>query len=288
MPARIIGIVAHPGKPGASELVVNLHRALSARGIEVCLEQETAAMAGMATGLSTHDLASKCELLVALGGDGTLLRLVHTIGSRSIPIFGINLGSLGFLTCLNSSAWEQAVDNIANETYQLSFRSLLEVEVKTQSGEIQKRFGLNDAVISRGELSRLIKLEVSLDGKLLTEYSADGLIIATPTGSTAYSLSSGGPIIAPDAGVFVITPICPHVLTNRSVVISHDSRIDVVSATDSAPVFLTVDGQDLIPLSPGDAVTLRKAPVELPLATAAGSTFFDVLSQKLKWSGSAV
>jgi NAD+ kinase len=147
---------------------------------------------------------------------------------------------------------------------------------------------LNDVVISRGELSRLIKLETAIDGAALTEYNADGLVIATPTGSTAYSLSAGGPILTPDSGVFVITPICPHVLTNRSVIVSNGSTVEVRPSRVQRDVFLTVDGQELIRIHSGDVIRIRKAPVDLPLAMLPEMSFFEVLRLKLKWSGSAI
>ncbi len=178
-------------------------------------------------GRACGSLARECEILVALGGDGTILQVVHEMGEDSKPIFGINLGSLGFLTCVSSSAVEQAVECIVTRRYVKTQRILLEVEVRRADTTIARRIGLNDAVISRGALSRLIRLQTWIDGAALTEYNADGLVISTPTGSTAYSLAAGGPILTPDCGVFAVTPICPHVLTNRSLIFSDTSTIVV-------------------------------------------------------------
>jgi NAD+ kinase len=147
---------------------------------------------------------------------------------------------------------------------------------------------LNDAVISRGELSRLIRLDVHIDGAFLTEYNADGLIVATPTGSTAYSLSAGGPVLSPDSGVFVVTPICPHVLTLRSVMVSDHSLIEISHSQTTTDIFLTLDGQNSARIGPGDAIRIRKATQQLSLAMLPGMSFFEVLRQKLKWSGTAV
>jgi NAD+ kinase len=148
--------------------------------------------------------------------------------------------------------------------------------------------GLNDAVLSRGELSRLIRLRTSVDGEVLTEFNADGLIVATPTGSTAYSLSAGGPILAPESGVFVITPICPHVLTNRSIIVSESSLIEVEASEPDYPVYLTVDGRDPLRIDAGATVAIQKAAKTLPLAVMPNVSFFSVVRQKLKWSGSNI
>ena len=203
------------------------------------------------------------------------------------PIFGINLGSLGFLTCVNSSSYLKAVEAIVDGSFVLSKRTLLSLEVERAGRIIEKRLGLNDAVINRGEISRLIKLKTWVDKKVLTEYNADGLIVATSTGSTAYSLAAGGPVMNPDSGVFVITPICPHVLTNRSVIVNDNSTVEISPCKRETPVFLTVDGQGLLALECGDMVRIRKSRLHLPLATLPDVSFFDLLSQKLKWSGSA-
>jgi NAD+ kinase len=252
------------------------------------LEAKTAALVGVQSEETAHSLAESCELLVVLGGDGTILQVVHDIKEKARPIFGINLGSLGFLTSVSSDDALHAVDVIANGKYVLSHRTLLCVDVVRDGVPIYQRTGLNDAVISRGELSRLIKLDVSINGEAFTQYNADGLILSTPTGSTAYSLSAGGPVIAPDSGVFLITPICPHVLTNRSMIVSDASRIQITPATAKDAVFLTVDGQELQRIKPGDMVHIYRADQDLNLAVLPETTFFEVLRKKLKWSGSAL
>jgi NAD+ kinase len=167
-------------------------------------------------------------------------------------------------------------------------RILLEMEVRREDTTIARRIGLNDAVISRGGLSRLIRLQTWIDGAALTEYNADGLIISTPTGSTAYSLAAGGPILTPDCGVFVVTPVCPHVLTNRSLIFSDTSAIAVSPCPDQGEIYVTVDGQESMAISTGDVVRVRKAKQCVPLAMLPGVSFFEVLRQKLKWSGTAL
>ena len=189
---------------------------------------------------------------------------------------------------MSSRDWPKAIEAIASGTFQLSKRSLLDVEVRRNAEVLHRRLALNDAVVTRGEMSRLIRLNVFVDRAPLSEYNADGLIVATPTGSTAYSLSAGGPVLAPDSGAFVITPICPHVLTMRPVLVSDRSLIAVVPAVPHHDVFLTLDGQDHLRVSATDRVRITKAPQTLSLALLPGTSFFEVLRHKLKWSGSAV
>src|SRR5438067_9628451 len=291
MSPPLIGIIAHTGKAGAANLVTTLREEFRIRSAEVRLEEKTADLIGEKDGaLSVKELGATCDILVVLGGDGTILQVLHDLEGNIKPIFGINLGSLGFLTCVSSSAYVEAVESIVAKNYVLSHRTLLDISIEHESDgtELMRRLGMNDVVISRGEISRLIKLHTRINHAVLTEYNADGLIIATPTGSTAYSLAAGGPILTPDCGVFVITPICPHVLTNRSVIVSDDSLVSIRPSRGGQDVFLTVDGQQLVKVRSGDVIRIRKAPTTLPLAMLPEMSFFEVLRQKLKWSGSAI
>jgi NAD+ kinase len=290
MSAPLIGIIAHTGKPGAAELVTQVRAEFQKRSAQVQLDTKTAEMIGDKSGVEMTQLGAMSDILVVLGGDGTILQVLHDLGAAIKPIFGINLGSLGFLTCVSSSAYQQAIDSIVAQSYVLSYRTLLDISVERESDNVQltQRLGMNDVVISRGAISRLIKLETRINHAVLTEYNADGLIIATPTGSTAYSLAAGGPILTPDCGVFVITPICPHVLTNRSVIVSDTSLVSIRSHSGDQDVFLTVDGQQLLRIRSGEVIRIRRAPVSLPLAMLPEISFFEVLRQKLKWSGSAI
>jgi NAD+ kinase len=288
MSSKLIGIIAHTGKPGAAALVKTLRKEFRKRGARVSLESKTASIVGAADGVSTRHLGETCDMVVVLGGDGSILRVVHELRENIKPVFGINIGSLGFLTCVNSSAYLKAVDSILAGNYVLTQRTLLEVDVERKGRVIRHHTGLNDVVVSRGECSRLIKLTARIDGSVLTEYNADGLIVATPTGSTAYSLSAGGPISMPDSGIFVVTPICPHVLTNRTVIVSDRSVIEVSPSPDHEIVFVAVDGQEPIPIKSADVIRIRKAPHHLPLAMLPEMSFSEVLRQKLKWSGTAL
>jgi NAD+ kinase len=288
MPAPLIGLVAHTGKSGALAMAARLRDEFDKQGAAVRLEARTAEMMSAGQGETIRELAQDCEIIVALGGDGTILQVVHEMQSCFKPIFGINLGSLGFLTCVSSSAVEQAVECIVTRRYVKTQRILLELEVRRGDSTIARRIGLNDAVISRGALSRLIRLQTWIDGASLTEYNADGLIISTPTGSTAYSLAAGGPILTPDCGVFAVTPICPHVLTNRSLIFSDSSTLVVSPRENQGDIYVTVDGDEAMPLSSGDMVHIRKARQCVLLAVLPGVSFFEVLRQKLKWSGTAI
>lgn len=283
-----VGLVAHCEKPKAAELLRFLADELRACGKTVLLESESAALTGEKAGFSLPELAERSALLLVLGGDGTILRVVHGMGEALRPIFGINLGSLGFLTCVSSCNARQAVDAICKGSYRLSRRSLLEVTLERRGSVVFHRLGLNEAVVSRGVVTRLIKLDTWIDSVNFTQYNADGLIVATPTGSTAYSLSAGGPVVAPDAGVLVVTPICPHVLTNRSLIVADGSEITVRPVPGQRDVILTVDGHGAVKVRDGDLIRLRKSAAGLPLATVPEFSFCEVLREKLKWSGSAV
>ncbi|HEY2614077.1 MAG TPA: NAD(+)/NADH kinase [Chthoniobacterales bacterium] len=283
-----IGLIAHTGKSGVAELTRALSSEFERFQIPVLLEAKTAALAGLNSNYAVADLGKQADLLVVLGGDGTILNVIGRLGDVIKPIFGINVGSLGFLTCANSSAYLEAVECIAAGKIVLSDRTLVEVTVKVGNQKPVKLTALNDVVLSRGEVSRLIRLKTRVNGEPLTEFSADGLIVATPTGSTAYSLSAGGPIVAPESGALVITPICPHVLTNRSIIVGEDAVIEVEVSEREYPVFLTVDGGEPLRLEAGSAVQIRKSSRVLPLASLPGVSFLGVVRQKLKWSGSNI
>ncbi len=288
MHPKTIGLIAHPGKPGVGDLVNSLAAEFARFSMSVLLEKETAAVSGQRSDMTIAQLGGKADLLVVVGGDGTILNVTGQMGEASPPIFGINVGSLGFLTCASSPAFREAVECIAKGKMTFSNRTLLEVVLRDSTEKHKPMIALNDAVFSRGELSRLIRLRTRVNGEALTEFNADGLIIATPTGSTAYSLSAGGPILEPESGVFVITPICPHVLTNRSIIVSEKSVIEVEASEPDYPVYLTVDGREPLRVAKDATVQIRKAKKALQLAAMPDMSFFSVVRQKLKWSGSNV
>ena len=288
MHPKTIGLIAHPGKPGVGDLVNSLAAEFARFSMSILLEKETAAVSGQRSEMTIAQLGGKADLLVVVGGDGTILNVTGQLGEASPPIFGINVGSLGFLTCASSPAFREAVECIAKGKMTFSNRALLEVILRDATEKHKPMIALNDAVFSRGELSRLIRLRTRVNGEALTEFNADGLIIATPTGSTAYSLSAGGPILGPESGVFVITPICPHVLTNRSIIVSEKSVIEVEASEPDYPVYLTVDGREPLRIAKDATVQIRKAKKTMQLAAMPDMSFFSVVRQKLKWSGSNV
>jgi len=286
MHPKTIGIIAHTGKAGVGDLVNAIAEEFDGFSIKPLLEKETARVAGKKSDYSITDLGAVADLLVVAGGDGTILRVVGQLGEAIKPIFGINVGSLGFLTTASSATYREAVECLARDRINFSERALLEARVRLGEKQTAKMLALNDAVLSRGELSRLVLLRTRVNGEPLTEFNADGLVVATPTGSTAYSLSAGGPILDPESGVFVITPICPHVLTNRSIIVAEGSTIEIEASDPDYPVFLTLDGRKPIHVERGSVVTIRKAKKTLPLASLPDTSFFSVVRQKLKWSGS--
>jgi NAD+ kinase len=288
MHPKTIGLIAHTGKPGVGELIKSLTAEFAGFSISVLLEKETATVSGQRSDITIAQLGGKADLLVVVGGDGTILNVTGELSEARPPIFGINVGSLGFLTCVSSPAFREAVECIAKGKMTFSNRALLEVVLRDSKEKHKPMIALNDAVFSRGELSRLIRLRTRVNGEALTEFNADGLIIATPTGSTAYSLSAGGPILEPESGVFVITPICPHVLTNRSIIVSDKSVIEVEASEPDYPVYLTVDGREPLRIAKDATVEIRKAKKTLQLAAMPDMSFFSVVRQKLKWSGSNI
>src|SRR5437764_4004667 len=286
MHPKTIGLIAHTGKPGVGDLIKSLAAEFARFKMSILLEKQTAEVARENSQLSIAELGDKADLIVVVGGDGTLLNVAGHLGKTMPPIFGINVGSLGFLTTASSPAFREAVDCIANGKMTFSNRALLEVTLA--DAKEKPMIALNDAVFSRGELSRLIRLRTRVNGESLTEFNADGLTVATPTGSTAYSLSAGGPILDPESGVLVITPICPHVLTNRSIIVAETSIIEIEVSDPDYPVFLTLDGRQPIRVKRGSTINIRKAKKTLPLAALPDVSFFNVVRQKLKWSGSNV
>ncbi len=288
MSARHLGLIANDSKPGARELLAALVSEFAPHPVQLHLDHRAARLIGAEKSFSEPELADLCELLIVLGGDGTILDALHALGPKMRPLFGINLGTLGFLTTVGATEHQRAVNAIIAGDYVLSERTLLKVEILRAGAVLHTGTVLNDAVASRGEVSRLVRLAVRVGDTVLTEYNADGLIVATPTGSTAYSLAAGGPILEPDSGVFVINPISPHVLTNRAVIVNDGTPITITPADESPDVLVTLDGRSTHRLERGDTIRITRASQKLPLAMLPGVSFFDVLRQKLKWSGAAV
>lgn len=232
------------------------------------------------------DLAAGSDVIAVLGGDGTMLNAVAKLGATDKPVAGINIGTLGFLTTCTDDEVEAFADALLSGNFNTSRRTLLTAKVSSADGTEKDFLALNEVVLARGQTGRLVSLSASVGGELLNRYRADGLIVATPTGSTAYSLSASGPLISPSAAAFVITPICPHTLSQRSLVISDDVVVELAPENaDEAPMLFTVDGRDAVAIQQGDRIEVRKADHALNLLRLPGHSFYEALRQKLNWRG---
>jgi NAD+ kinase len=284
-----IGVAANISKPESRDRLFELLHVLAENKVTALLEQEAAALAGRSSeALALAEIGKRAEMIFVLGGDGTILRVARELEGAPTPMLGVNLGSLGFLTSVRSEELTAATKQILQGEYGISRRFTIQTTLSRAGKRLETHAALNDAVISRGAFSRIVRLRVSIDGELLTEYVCDGMIFATPTGSTAYSLSAGGPILLPDARACILTPICPHALSNRSVIAGEDSVVTCQVASAAGELLLTVDGQVQVRMQVGDEVEVRRAARTVQLVTPKGHEYFDVLRQKLKWSGSNV
>lgn len=280
---KSIGVFAKPNSAQAAKLVPQLISWLKQRHLEVRLDNEAAKYAGMLVGLDRAHVAEGCDLAVVLGGDGTVLSAARAIGSRQIPIFAVNLGGLGFLTAITVEDTFPELERALEGGHQMNRRKMMEVALLREQTVVGQYQALNDAVISKSNIARMIDLDAYYGDTFVCTYKADGLIIGTPTGSTAYSLSAGGPIIYPSVSAFCLAPICPHTLTNRPLVIPFDKPIRAVNHASGESAYLTIDGQVGSPLENGDIVECRPSDFDVLLIRPPQKTFFDVLRQKLKW-----
>jgi NAD+ kinase len=284
MPAiKAVGVISKPGVPAAAELVPKLVEWLRAQGLAMRCDEETAAYDGTCQGLPRKQVPEGCDLVIVLGGDGTLLSAARAIGRGEIPLFPVNLGGLGFLTAITIDELYPELMRAFRGEHRIGKRKLLQVELRRAGETVAQYEALNDAVLTKAAIARMIDLDAHVDDQFVCAYKADGLIIATPTGSTAYSLSAGGPIIFPSVPAICVTPICPHMLTNRPVIVPETSVIQIICRGDDESVYLTIDGQIGEPLREGDTVVCRSSPYALHLIRPPRMMFFDVLRAKLKW-----
>jgi NAD+ kinase len=287
MPAQSfqkIGIISRPRRSNLSEVVPPLLQWFNARGLEVLFDHETAgALPKPSEGRTREQVAAAAELLLVLGGDGTLLAAARVAAPVGIPILPINMGSLGFLTSFMLEELYPALEDILAGRVTISERVMLHVELHRGGKSIDKQSVLNEVVINKGALARMIEVELIIDKHFVCRYRADGLIVASPTGSTAYSLSAGGPIVHPNVESFIITPICPHTLSDRPVVVCDTSIIEVKLSVGTESVFLTLDGQKGIPLEVTDRVQISRAQQMLKLIQTPNKSYFEILRNKLKW-----
>jgi NAD+ kinase len=281
---QTIGIISRPRRSNLAVVVPQLLHWFEARGITVLYDTETAsALHDDSKGLARDEVAKRSQLLLVLGGDGTLLAAARVAAPLGIPILPINMGSLGFLTSFKLEELYPALEETLAGRLPSSERVMLDVALERKGNVIERQTVLNEAVINKGALARMIDLELMIDGEFVCRYRVDGLIVATPTGSTAYSLSAGGPIVHPSVESWVITPICPHTLSDRPVVIRDSSSVEIDLSAGTESVFLTLDGQTGIPMEPGDIVRMTRAAERLKLIQPQKKSYFEILHSKLKW-----
>jgi NAD+ kinase len=278
-----IGIVAKRNRPEAVDLARRLSSWLRRRGREVLLDEEVAIALGVDGGVTKSEIMKRADLVVVLGGDGTLLSVARHSIARPAPVLGVNLGGLGFLTDVRPEEVYRALERVFAGEFRAEPRSMLAAAVIRDGSKIRRFQALNDVVINKGALARVLDLATSVDGVPLCTYKADGLIFATPTGSTAYSLSAGGAIVEPSVGVVMIAPICAHTLTQRPIVLPERARIRVVVSSPDEEVVLTVDGQEGMELKNNDVVEVSRSRHHALLVRSPAHSFFALLRTKLRW-----
>lgn len=284
----VIGLTANISKPGSAALTRQLAALFRAGGARVLLDEATAAHAGEPDGRPLLAVAAEAGLIVILGGDGTILHVVRQLGGMIKPLAALNIGRLGFLTTSTTEEIDSFVHAMLSGSYEISHRTAVEAQFTTHDEMEHTLTALNEAVVCRGAISRMVKLNVSIDGRFVNTYSGDGLIVSTPTGSTAYNLSAGGPIVTPQAGVFCITPICPHAIASQGFVVADSARIELTSAGTADELLLNLDGGSPFPLCREAPVILRRAQWTVPLVQLPATSFYGILRQKLQWNGSSV
>ena len=288
---RRVGVVAKAGSVEAMAATRELVDWLRRRDLEVALDEVSLAAAGGGRGAAgadettlRFDPAGRYDLVVVLGGDGTLLSVARSV-APDVPIFGVNVGNLGFLTEISRAELYPSLVKVLDGDFAIEERVLLDAELHRAAGGSSTFRVLNDAVVTKGAQARIIELTLRVDSNLVARFRSDGLIVATPTSSTTYNLSAGGPIVYPLLPVVVLTPICPHALTLRPVVVPSSSAIEVTLETRGEEVILSLDGQEGCPLAGGDTVAIRRAEAPVKLVKVSGRTFYDSLRGKLRWGG---
>jgi NAD+ kinase len=279
-----IGIIAKIHTPGIQAIVQHLAQWLHDRQIQVVFDQRTGELADQPEAIQPKtSLPALVDMIMVLGGDGTLLSVARLIGEHQVPILGVNLGSLGFLTEVTLDEMYLALDDVLAQRFAVTRRMLVNASVARDDEHIAEYLALNDVVLTKGALARMIDLHIRINADNVTTCKADGLIIATPTGSTAYNLAAGGPIVHPDMHALIMTPICPHTLTNRPIVLPDDVEITITLKSENEDVFLTLDGQVGFAMRYQDTVRVHKAASTITLIQPPRRSYFEVLRTKLKW-----
>lgn len=273
------------GSESAIDAARELHAWLTERGHEVIASFDLARLLGLPHGVAREQLPHGADLAVSLGGDGTLLQAARVFSSHGVAIFGVNLGRLGFLTDTDAEHMLDGLDRVLRGEYAVEERMMLSAQVHRHSQVLGPREAFNDIVVNKGALAQVVRIETRVDGRFVSSYLADGIIVATPTGSTAYGLSVGGPIIEPGTAVLLVAPICPHILTNRPLVISDRSVVECIVVEGAGDVFLTIDGQEGFPLESGDRIRVQRSAHRARLVHVGQHDFFDILRRKMGWGG---
>jgi NAD+ kinase len=284
MSIKRIGIISKPKKTEIREIVPPLTQWLRERNVEVFIDKETASLLESAEkSLSRNEMPSQVDLLVVLGGDGTLLAAARALSRKPVPILAVNLGGLGFLTVITREELYPTLELVLAGNFTTERRVQIEGELVRADEVISSFLALNDVVLNKGAIARILDFDVLVNGRFISTYKSDGLIVSTPTGSTAYSLAAGGPIVTPAVEAFVVTPICAHTLTNRPLVLPHSAQIEVVVKSQREVAYLTVDGQVGIATHSDDTVRLKKASSCVEIIQPPNKDYFEILRQKLKW-----
>lgn len=281
-PISTVGIISKPRVNEAPGIVSGLIQWLEAHGIRFRCDAETASYAGLSESFPRETVPDGADLVIVLGGDGTLLSAARVIAGRDIPLLAVNLGHLGFLTSITIDELYSELERVLQGQHRIGIRRMLDCELVRAGSTIARYSALNDVVITKTMLARMIDLDTQVDNHFVAAYKADGLIISTPTGSTAYSLSAGGPVIFPQVAAVCITPICPHMLTNRPVIVPDSAVIHILNRGEES-TFLTIDGQVGEPMEKNDRVVCRLSTKHISLVRPPRMRFFDVLREKLKW-----
>lgn len=277
---KAIALIANLAKPDVGQIASAIHGWLTARGIEVYSQQELALGRSFVLG----EPLPAVDLVMVLGGDGTFLMVAEMYGPNQIPLLGVNLGHLGFLTEVERGNLDAALAKLIEGDYWIEERGMLTVRVRRDGNIVFQATVLNDIVIAKGPLARIIHLEVAVEGINIGSYRGDGLIVATPTGSTGYSLSAGGPIVSPDLDLTLITPICPHTLNARPIAVAPDSKVRVAIKSSEGDTFLTLDGQKSFGLERGDSLSIIGSEHRTSLVRLSGVSFFEILARKIMGS----
>jgi NAD+ kinase len=280
---KTIGLISKPHVEQAAEVVRGLIGWLVPRGVKLRLDEVTAAYVGRTDGLPRSDTPEGCDFIIVLGGDGTLLSAARAVGGRDIPLFAVNLGGLGFLTTIPVGEIYPDLERALAGDFRAAKRRMLHCELVRGGQTVSTYEALNDVVLHKALIARMIDLETHVDAHAVCSYKGDGLVISTPTGSTAYSLSAGGPIVFPSVACLCLTPICPHMLTNRPVIVPDSSVIRVRNRGGDGETYLTIDGQVGEPLRRDDLVICQSSSYSIRLIRPPKLMFFDVLRDKLKW-----